>query len=233
MRRVPVLFRRVLSFKQLQIIFLTNQVIKSMYERLESINRIILSIGHGGMKDENKFDSGAVNEMTNEKENTEASQIALKVAGYLRDAGLIVLLMPDFSLGRTIEIINSKGDSDTDWAFEIHKDSSTSFSTAKMGRRMGIYYHPTSKESKEIAEDMIAHLRLEGAHSTSWARPDTASNHGSLAWLRKPKMLSHLIEAGFIQDNNNEVSDNFYATVIAKTIGKMLGVQVPPSFSGQ
>ena len=195
-----------------------------MFERLESINRVILSIGHGGINGE-EYDPGAINAKTKEKENIEAKQITIKLSQYLVNAGITVLVVPDFSLKRTIAYINAVGDAHTDWAFEIHKDSTDKYDDAKMKHRVGVYYHPTSSESMPIAEEMVEIMKKNGAHKTAWARVDSASNHGTgLGWIRKPKMLSHLIEAGFIQDNNNDNSDTFYAELIGKAICSLLNI---------
>lgn len=191
-----------------------------MYDRIESVNRIILSIGHGGLTGED-YDPGAINSKTHEVENIEAKQIVMKLAQYLTNAGLAVLILPDFGLQKTITYVNAMGDAHTDWAFEIHKDSTNAY-TDSMKRRMGIYYHPSSTGSKEIAEVMIAEMKRNGASESSWARVDTDSNHTSLGWIRKPKMLSHLIEAGFMQDKNDNESDTFYAGTIGAAICAIL-----------
>ena len=188
-----------------------------MNQRLEHVNRIILSVGHGGLAGEN-YDPGAVNPITNEKENIVAKQIVVNVASYLISNGLPVLILPDYGLSKTVTYVNSVGDAHTDWAFEIHKDSFGNYNPDTMKRRMGIYFHPTSQGSKEIAEGFVKIWKDTGAHSTSWTRPDTSSNHGSLAWIRKTNMLAHLIEAGFIQDSNEESDNDFYSRLIANAI---------------
>ena len=192
-----------------------------MNPRLESIQRIILSIGHGGLSGE-KFDPGVTNNITGETENKICRKIAMKTANLLTQNGLIVLLLPDHSLESSIQYINYTGDAHTDWAIEIHKDSTDNFSPQKMINRMGVYYHPVSKGSKEIAEIMIKIMKENGAGSSSWARPDTDSNHGTLGWIRQPKMLSHIIESGFIEDKNDESNNELYAKLIAVSICRAL-----------
>ena len=186
-----------------------------MYYRLQSINRIIISVGHGGLAGED-YDSGATFE--GHTENAEAKQIAALLATKLTRNGLTAILLPDYGLAKTIAFINAQYDAHTDWAFEIHKDSSNNFSALTMKKRAGIYYHPTSQDSKAIAESMVIAFKNNGANQTSWARPDTESNHYRLGWIRQPKMLSHLIECGFMQDDLSDASDEFYATIIAKAI---------------
>lgn len=186
------------------------------HPRLEPIKRIILQAGHGGLDGEN-YDPGAINNVTGTKENSEVKQIISRVAFKLTQIGLPVVITPDFGLRRAVEYINSNYDSHTDWAFEIHKDSSDNFNN-KMIKRMGVYYHPESYGSKAIAEILVAEFKRSGANPTSWARSDTESNHGRLGWIRGTKMLAHLIEAGFIEDRNDDFADEFFAEIISRSI---------------
>lgn len=198
-----------------------------MNPRLESINRIILSVGHGGLEGE-KYDPGAINLITKEKENIIAKSITDKLTSYLTKNGLAVLLLPDFGLSRTINYVNSIGDKDTDWAIEIHKDSALAYNPVTMNMRIGIYYHPISGGSKDIAEEMVSYMMKNGSDHTSWSRPDTDSRHKRLGWIREPKMLSHIIEAGFIQDDNSKNSNDLYARLIAGAICNSLEKQFIP-----
>jgi len=186
-----------------------------MFSRLEPVNRIILSPGHGGLQGEN-FDPGATYEANTE--NGEAKQIINKLVPKLTNRGLVVVVIPDYGLSKTVAYINAQYESFTDWAFEIHKDSVAAFDDRRMRRRAGIYYHPLSSESKEIAEQMVGVYKRRGAHKTSWSRPDTDSRHKRLGWIRQTKMLSHLIECGFMQDDLGDASDEFYASIIAEGI---------------
>jgi N-acetylmuramoyl-L-alanine amidase len=186
-----------------------------MLTRLESVNRIILSVGHGGLVGES-YDPGAT--QGSFTENVEAKQIATLLASKLTKNGLTVVLVPDYGLSKTIAYINAQYDANTDWAFEIHKDSVNKFAKSSMAKRTGVYYHPTSVESKAISNNMAATFKANGANKTSWSRPDTDSNHGKLAWIRQPKMLSHILECGFMQDDLSTASDDFYASIIAKAI---------------
>ena len=65
---------------------------------------------------------------------------------------------------------------------------------------------------------MVTYMKNNGAGKSSWSRPDTDSNHRTLGWIRQPKMLSHIIEAGFIQDDNSVASCDLYAKLIAGAI---------------
>lgn len=189
-----------------------------MFTRLESVNRIILSAGHGGLAGET-YDPGAVSGSS--KENIEVKQIIKRLVPRLSAYGLVVVVTPDYGLARTITYLNAQYDAVTDWALEIHKDSAETLSTS-MKKRAGIYYHPTARESKDISDEMVKIFKSSGANPSSWSRPDTASNHRQLAWIRRPKMLSHLIECGFMQDDLSDAADDFYAEVIAKAIAHCL-----------
>ncbi len=191
-----------------------------MFTRLDSVNRIILSVGHGGLAGES-YDSGAT--FGSYTENTEAKQIATLLASKLSRNGLTTVLLPDYGLAKTIAFVNAQYDAHADWAFEIHKDSTDNFKKTTMAKRAGIYYHPTSTDSKAIADAMVKVFKDNGANKTSWSRPDTDSNHGRLGWIRQPKMLSHLIECGFMEDDLSNATDDFYATIIAKAICTSLG----------
>ncbi len=186
-----------------------------MFTRLESVNRIILSVGHGGLASES-YDPGA--KLGSFTENVEAKQISTLLASKLTKNGLSVVLVPDYGLSKTMQYINAQYDANTDWALEIHKDSVGKFVKSSMAKRAGVYYHPTSFESKAISNKMAEVFKANGANKTSWSRPDTDSNHGTLGWIRKPKMLSHILECGFMQDDLSAASDDFYAGIIANAI---------------
>ncbi|MDP4277429.1 MAG: N-acetylmuramoyl-L-alanine amidase [Bacteroidota bacterium] len=193
-----------------------------MNPRLAKINRIILSIGHGGIGGE-KSDPGAIDAKTGAKENEVAKCIVTRLAGHLTANGFTVLMIPDYSLSRSISLVNEIGKATTDWALELHKDANANFKPLSQTNMMGIYYHPPSRGSKEIAGEMVAFMIAAGANTRSWSRPDTESNHGSLGWIRHPKMLSHIVEAGFIQDTNTDADNEKYAVFIAKAICGMFG----------
>ena len=118
-----------------------------MNARLNPVNRILLSIGHGGMNGET-YDPGAINSATGEKENEIAKIITEKLNYYLTRNDIQTLLIPDNGLARSIKYVNEIGDAHTDWALEIHKDSTDHYNATTMIKSMGIYYHPTSSGSK-------------------------------------------------------------------------------------
>jgi len=187
---------------------------------LKRINRIILSAGHGGLAGE-EFDPGAT--ANGSTENQECRQIVNRLALKLTELKLVVVVLPDYGLKKTIQVLNKQFSATTDWAIEIHKDSNANFSKQTMAKRAGIYYHPSKHESKTVAERMAGYFKLYGANRNSWSRPDNYSNFKSLAWIRQPRMLSHLVECGFMQDELDDYVDEFYASMIAYAIKKCLG----------
>jgi N-acetylmuramoyl-L-alanine amidase len=186
-----------------------------VFERLKAVKRVIVSIGHGG------GDVGAVNNR-GDFENKEAYMIAYKVESQLKAMGIDVVIVPDYGLQKTCDYINRIGKAKTDIAFEIHKDSSDEYSDKTMRRRLGFYFHPKSEDADNIACALVDVAWKMGASESSWARPDTQSNHGTLAFIRQPKMLSFIYEAGFIEDLNTEVERLFYASVLVEGIAKIL-----------
>lgn len=185
----------------------------NIMERLKNIRRVILSIGHGG------GDPGAVHGALNE--NEECRRIVGFVAQHLIHLGVTVQVAPDLSLSNTCAWLNSNGHATFDWALEIHKDSFVPYNPDTQARRMGVYGHPTSAGSMDVARLLAEQFRLAGAHPTTWARPDTDSPRRQLAWIRRPKMLSHIIEAGGIQ---GEREHEYYGRTIANSIDTILKI---------
>jgi hypothetical protein len=194
-----------------------------MFSRLAFINRIILSAGDGtgyNVK-ENPFD---IDVNSASAGNLLSKQIITNLALHLSANGLIVVTLPDFNTVKALEYMNNKGDANTDWAIEIIRNRSCSHNPSLTHKRIGIFYHPISKENKEIAQMLTTDLINNGANTTSGIKPDTESLQGTLAWIRKPKMLSHIIEADFSDEPIDEELVDFYARSIAKSICKALGL---------
>lgn len=190
-------------------------------EKLKQIKRIIISIGHGGLKGE-KYDSGAVaNGIT---ENEQCRKIAGYLTTELTKSGFAVLLLPDWGLQKSINYVNAVGNTYKDWAIELHKDSSENFSKERMSRRCGLYFYPHSAGSAAVAKFVAAGLIEAGAHATTWTRPDTDSPRKRLGFIRNIKMMSHIVELGFIEDINDDNECRWYAMALAKSIGNVLTV---------
>ena len=190
-------------------------------ERLKSIKRIILSVGHGGLTGED-HDSGA--EVKGFNENDQCRMIAGYLCAELTKSGFAVLVIPDWGLQKSINYINSVGNTSNDWAIEIHRDSADNFNPKTMARRCGVYFLYETAGSAVVAKSIANCLITEGAHTSSWARADTESPRKRLAFIRQPKMLSHIIELGFIQDNNTEAECKWYAVALAKSLVKVLSI---------
>lgn len=194
-----------------------------MFSRLAFINRIILSAGNGtgcNVK-ESLFD---IDISSSSGENRLSKMIITNLALYLSANGLIVVTLPDFDTVKALEYMNNKGDASTDWAIEIIRNRSRCHDPSLRHKRIGIFYHPISKENKEIAQMLTKDLIENGANTSSGIKPDTESLQGTLVWIRKPKMLSHIIEADFSDETNDEELVDFYARSIAKAICKVLGI---------
>jgi len=191
-----------------------------IHERLRRIKRVILSIGHDPKS------QGAENRK-GEKENTLCTNIALLIAEHLRANGLVVWLLPDFSLPDTIQYVNTQGNALTDIAFEIHKDScGSAYNDQNMNRRCGLYFETNSAGAKIIAETMIGSMEYSGAHETSWVRPDTESNHKRLGFCSRTKMLAMIAELGFIEGNNDKDECEWYAWTFAKSVLMVLDMPI-------
>ena len=182
------------------------------------IKRIILSIGHGGQPGE-KFDPGAINAL-GETENQQAKEICALLAAKLIKAGVSVYVMPDFSYLKSINQVNAIYQPG-DWAIEIHKDSFTKFNPETMRRRCGSYFFNKSAKGKTASEIMQRSFIESGAHKTSWSRADNLSRHGGLGWNTMTKPLAHILELGFMQDENDADDDEFYATAAFNAIMKV------------
>ena len=184
-----------------------------MLSRLSRINRVVLSIGHQKGKD-----TGAVNKLTGETENDQCTAIVVKTQQLLKLNGIPTLVLPDVSLAETCNLINARCNAYTDIAIEIHKDSTDGEFNPSMIRRMGVYGHPEASQSMQIARLIKDSFIASGAEpKTTWARIDTDRGF-TLAFVRRPKCLSFVLEAGFMQGDNSEAEQWFYAQAIAKAM---------------
>jgi N-acetylmuramoyl-L-alanine amidase len=178
------------------------------------IGRVIISIGHGA------GDPGAVNSR-GDKENTEVTQIAALLMPKLKAAGIKAVLIPDIGYVPSIQMVNQMYQPG-DWAIELHKDSFGNYNPNTMRRRCGAYYFHKSVMGKQVAEILKTEFIRNGAHMTSWARPDNFSNHGGLGWNSMTRPLAHILELGFMQDSTGPQDDEFYAEVTARGIIKVV-----------
>jgi hypothetical protein len=187
-------------------------------KRLKSIKRLIISVGHGG--DADNFDTGAV--FGNVTENAQCRVIAGYLVKELLAHDMPLLVVPDWSLSRTTKFINTEGGSFSDWAIELHKDSTDAYDAKKHHRLCGFYFVKDSVDSEVISKAVVNTMIGVGAHVKSWTRADTISNHGRLGFLRDTNCLSHIAELGFVEGDTSDAECQFYAKALARSIIKVL-----------
>lgn len=159
---------------------------------------IILAAGHGGK------DSGAVSPDGKHNERDQAILIVDAAAATLRAVGLRVVIPPhSLDTHETIPWLNNRYNFGDAWALEIHRDSAPSIKDPDASLRCGVY-HGSSKNSVDVAERLVAGMKKGGATRTSWARNQSVSRFSRLGWIAQPKCLSHLVELGFMQGQNNK-----------------------------
>ncbi|WP_299473747.1 murein L,D-transpeptidase catalytic domain-containing protein [uncultured Roseibium sp.] len=182
----------------------------SHFSLLENVPIIVLAAGHGGT------DPGAVYGQHNERD--QVIQIVERMAKLLRSWGVRVEVAPhSHDTHQTIPHINSLYGFGDAWVIEVHRDSASGLSNDDASRRCGCYYG-TSLGSRLIGEFVRDSMKGHGAHSNTWARPDTASNFNSLAWIRQTNQLAHLLELGFMQGSNSNAHLMFLAEIGAKAL---------------
>ncbi len=182
----------------------------SPFSLLENVPMIVLAAGHGGN------DPGATNGP--HKERDQVIPIVDHMARLLRSWGVNVEVSPhSHDTHQTIPHVNSLYGFGDAWVIEVHRDSASGLSNDDASRRCGCYYG-TSQGSRLIGEFVRESMKGHGAHSNTWARPDTASNHGSLGWIRQTRQLAHLLELGFMQGLNTNAHLMFLAEIGAKAV---------------
>jgi hypothetical protein len=78
---------------------------------------------------------------------------------------------------------------------EFHRDSANGLDPDDSSLQCEVYYG-TSEGGRQVGEFVRAAHMGHGAHSKSWARPDTASRFGRLGWIRQTCPAAHLLELG-------------------------------------
>jgi len=182
----------------------------SDFSLLQNVDLIVLAAGHGGT------DPGAVS--AGYKERDQVIEIVDEMAKLLRSWGVGVEVAPhDHDTHQTIPYLNDRYGFGDAWVVEVHRDSATGLSPDDASLRCGCYYG-TSSGSRLIGRFIRDAMKEHGAHSNTWARPDTASNHGSLGWIRQTRQLAHLLELGFMQGSNTQSHLMFLAEIGAKAL---------------
>lgn len=171
---------------------------------------IVLAAGHGGS------DIGAAHLGQNERD--QAIIITNYVATLLRARHIAVEVAPHADDTHiTIDWVNKRFRFGQAWALELHRDSAFGLDFDDASRRCGIYYG-VSKSSKEVGEFVRDSFVAHGAHPRSWARPDTASRHGKLGWIRQTRPVAHILELGFMQGRHDDAHLFWLAQIAAFAI---------------
>ena len=145
-------------------------------------------------------------------------RITNRIAELLKQNGIPVQIVPhQYDLKESISWVNENFNFGDAWVIEIHRDSANGLALDDASRRCGIYYG-TSEGSKEIGNFVCSSLISHGAHTKTWAHPDTASNHKNLGWIRKTKPIAHLLELGFMQGKNDDDHLSWLSKVAAAAI---------------
>ncbi len=158
---------------------------------------LILAAGHGGS------DPGACYQ-----DYTERDQ-AIKIVGWmaekLRAAGVDVHVTDNSKdTHETIREVNEKfGSRAQCWAVEVHRDSASGLEWADASFRCGIYTGD-SNNSQTIGLAVQNAMKAAGAGKHTWCKSHTKSRHGSLGWIRQVKVMSHLLELGFMEGDNSD-----------------------------
>jgi N-acetylmuramoyl-L-alanine amidase len=180
---------------------------------LQNVKKIVLQAGHGGR------DPGAV--ANNTTESIENNQIIVRISRLLSLNGVDHDVTPDLPFLESINYINRTYRASEIWAIEIHKDSSGG-NPDSLRNRLGVYYFGGDSDSAAIANQIRNVAVANGASNSSWFRPDTVSRFGRLGWLRDVTAVSHLIECGFLQDDNSDAADEKYARWVARGLTEAL-----------
>jgi len=162
-------------------------------------NLVYLAAGHGGN------DSGAMSPDNKHAERDQAIQIVDEVARLLRAHRIKVEIdPPSYDTHQSIARVNGRYPNfGSAFGIEIHRDSADTIKEPAASLRCGVY-RGTRPSSVALGKKMVGAMIKAGAHSTSWNRSHTSSGHGSLAWVRQVKVLSVLMECGFMEGNNSE-----------------------------
>lgn len=171
---------------------------------------IVLAAGHGGNS------PGATSGPHEERK--QAIIITKRMTELIKQNGVEVEVVPhELDLRPSIAWVNERFSFGDAWVIELHRDSADGLDLDDASRRCGIYYG-TSESSKDVGNFVRLSLMAHGANSKSWARPDTASNHRSLGWIRQTRPVAHLLELGFMEGKNDDAHLDWLAKVAASAI---------------
>lgn len=181
---------------------------------LKGVSTLVITAGHGGK------DSGAVSGKFNERDEAISivDQCAAILRGWLGDKAVVVAPHAQ-DTHETLPWINARYGMGKAWALELHRDSADTVKGDDASLRCGVY-HGRSADSTATAQLLIKEFIRRGAHSKSWARPQTDSRHGGLMWINGLKCFSHLIELGFMEGANDPAHLTRLARIAAAGIAR-------------
>lgn len=189
------------------------------------VKRVILHAGHGGK------DPGAVWGKNIERE--QAIWLVDRIGAILREKGVEVVIAPHhMDSHESVPWINQRYKKVSDgMCIEVHRDSAPSLANnqSEAQKRMGVYYGDT-KQSKEIADQMVAVMERQGAVKNSWARSHKQSRFKYLYAVKKPNTWAWIMELGFVQGgfSNKEWLASTAAIAIYETLTGKSFVETPP-----
>lgn len=169
---------------------------------------IVLNPGHGGS------DPGAVHNGV--KESDQVVRIVDTIYNLLKPKYDKVVKVPThLGLVDGINWMNQRYTKlDSAVAFSIHRDSAAGLDYNDASNRMGVYgfghftmngkFYSEDTNSMNIARNITAIMKREGANNKSWTRPDHVARFGRLGEIRDPKCLSYIIEAAFMQGDKSD-----------------------------
>ena len=168
----------------------------SPVSELVRASKLILSAGHGGR------DCGACFGPHNERDQciTIVNEMASILSEYI--PGSVVVTPHKLDTHEAIPWMNRQFAFGQAWAVEVHRDSADTIQEPDASLRCGVY-HSGRGVSNTIAGRMRMEMLRMGAHSTSWSRDMHESRHGSLMWITGPRVISHLMELGFMEGDNS------------------------------
>ena len=160
--------------------------------------KIVIDPGHGGR------DPGAVHEGRQEKED--ALNLALAVGDLLQDAGEeVVYTRIDDVYDSPAEKARMGNEADADWFLSFHRNSSEQ---PNQYNGVETLVFDRSGEKAELAEKINGNLAELGFRNIG------VKERPNLTVLRRTKMPAVLIEAGFINsDQDNELFDSRFEEI--------------------
>lgn len=185
----------------------------SPFPAIARCTTLVLASGHGD-KDPGACHAGF-------READEAIIIVDSMAAILRERGLRVVVAPHkHDTHQTIPWINKQYRYGDALAVEVHRDSAEKIAEPDASLRCG-FYHGNSLLSKDVARLAVAEMKRMGAHSSSWARPQSEHRAKSLAWIRQINCFSLLLELGFMEGRHDAAHLQTLARIGAASLLKI------------